>query len=961
MAMTRSQSGSEEEVKFSIPNTISLAGYAFEAYNSPVVGKAAVGADQTHIFYTSVDYLRTSFSGRLIVTLHRAKAFINEDQVVVEKILSGNQPDLYVQGIVYEDYFPPSSNRSNRIVDSARSMVVYNRDDAMWENQHYSIYVRDPNRTVLEVALFDKSIVSEDVFLGSAIFTLKEILDSQGEDGNGSLIEPLDIPLYRDREMRSPPNESVRMNRRKRERTGTVRASFTYQPFSTVSDEEIEQMMLATEIDQPKPPQQQQQQLAGANAGVTIDEDVDIVMDTDSGFDSSSMLRNLRDQVMQTMMDLPVDYKGIPRDLLSVLPRGASPGHAHWPTLLLSYLRRHRQFHHERKPGNLLSSLLSSPRLVQICQMDNRETDTQLSIWCDRQNRVLLLSFRGTETIRIKDILVDMKVVQAPFRDDHLLLRQAMVHAGFLEAYRSVQTSLLHEISDILESSDDPNDEWDIYITGHSLGGALATLCAFDLTRQAVGLYNDSAILYKQRSAPLDEKSSSTTSDGSEGNNNGGALSRMYDILRKGFAKAIASNSATIEEGNNNIVDLHNYDAGGKVYQYGHRHLHYECALLSSKNDPAMLFTESSDGYDLFQTLRRSHFYVYTYGSPRVGNSHFQELYNKLVPHTFRVVNMKDVVPRLPREMSIYKHVGRTVLLEQVNEMKADEPGGQQQQNQTKMLLLVERETSPLCPIEDLPLFLNATGSLDFQGIYEGMMANINPDLLPRNISDNVQQMYQQLTSAAAQNSRQALETLSQSILSNGLNASNALNNMTLRSIQDSFSSVLDQSEETMISLVNGSSHPSELSNQITQQLSSQYQSLVQNMSNFYITNMSFGLLDRFSSQYQRFVANMSQLYVSDLMPREMVERLQDFYSKAVNTTSQFYLRDQVPTWEKLGIRKAFIDREVELLATMLDMSALLHHLEPSYYSALAELVSASNSTQAAQLEAARNSSLLTE
>lgn len=111
MPMTKSQRESEEEVKFSIPNTISLAGYAFEAYNSPVVGKAAVGADQTQIFYTSVDYLRTSFSGRLIVTLHRAKAFINEDQVVVEKILSGDLPDLYVQGIVYEDYFPPSSNR----------------------------------------------------------------------------------------------------------------------------------------------------------------------------------------------------------------------------------------------------------------------------------------------------------------------------------------------------------------------------------------------------------------------------------------------------------------------------------------------------------------------------------------------------------------------------------------------------------------------------------------------------------------------------------------------------------------------------------------------------------------------------------------------------------------------------------------------------------------------------------
>lgn len=62
---------------------------------------------------------------------------------------------------------------------------------------------------------------------------------------------------------------------------------------------------------------------------------------------------------------------------------------------------------------------------------------------------------------------------------------------------------------------------------------------------------------------------------------------------------------------------------------------------------------------------------LYTYGAPRVGNSEFARFFEELFAgrEAFRVVNDRDIVPRLPRDgraaggLLDYEHVGRTVLV----------------------------------------------------------------------------------------------------------------------------------------------------------------------------------------------------------------------------------------------------------------------------------------------------------
>jgi triacylglycerol lipase len=56
---------------------------------------------------------------------------------------------------------------------------------------------------------------------------------------------------------------------------------------------------------------------------------------------------------------------------------------------------------------------------------------------------------------------------------------------------------------------------------------------------------------------------------------------------------------------------------------------------------------------------------VYTFGSPRVGNSRFAAAYNSLLrDETYRVVNDADIVPRLPGPIAGYRHVGHEVFID---------------------------------------------------------------------------------------------------------------------------------------------------------------------------------------------------------------------------------------------------------------------------------------------------------
>ena len=67
----------------------------------------------------------------------------------------------------------------------------------------------------------------------------------------------------------------------------------------------------------------------------------------------------------------------------------------------------------KQQAQGLLGSMANG--LHKLCSIDNADTDTQAALWADFHSKNLVLSFGGTEQIKVKDVLTDINLVQIPF------------------------------------------------------------------------------------------------------------------------------------------------------------------------------------------------------------------------------------------------------------------------------------------------------------------------------------------------------------------------------------------------------------------------------------------------------------------------------------------------------------------------------------------------------------------
>lgn len=110
---------------------------------------------------------------------------------------------------------------------------------------------------------------------------------------------------------------------------------------------------------------------------------------------------------------------------------------------------------------------------TRVKEFRNLATSTAGYIARDDQRREIVVAFRGSQ--QLKDFLVDGALVQVPYESPGVQLNTTdvvMTHAGFLLAYNSVYGTVLDGVGSQLKQ----HKNYSIVSTGHSLGGALASL-----------------------------------------------------------------------------------------------------------------------------------------------------------------------------------------------------------------------------------------------------------------------------------------------------------------------------------------------------------------------------------------------------------------------------------------------------------------------------------------------------
>ena len=171
--------------------------------------------------------------------------------------------------------------------------------------------------------------------------------------------------------------------------------------------------------------------------------------------------RRFRDENSQQELAEAKAYFGANNLLVSPpVKRAAYSDRMAWVLASMAHLAYDR-FEEEGKPKALLLKKLDGGGFKWIQGFNSPETDTQAFLVVKDDKSYAVLAFRGTEVSKFTDIKTDAKASMVS-------LIEGRVHKGFINAYRSVEAEIKKSVAKL--------GEIPLYITGHSLGAALATV-----------------------------------------------------------------------------------------------------------------------------------------------------------------------------------------------------------------------------------------------------------------------------------------------------------------------------------------------------------------------------------------------------------------------------------------------------------------------------------------------------
>eukprot|EP00128_Syssomonas_multiformis_P011830 Colp12_sorted_trinity150504_noHs@25937 len=116
------------------------------------------------------------------------------------------------------------------------------------------------------------------------------------------------------------------------------------------------------------------------------------------------------------------------------------------------------------------------PEFTPIGVADDATTKMQAMVGVSHANQTIMVVFRGTVFIEIENWIKNLDAFRTPLKWNNIP-EGAEVHEGFLKAYKSLKSRLIDNYIGLVKA----HPTYQTVVIGHSLGGALATVCGLDL------------------------------------------------------------------------------------------------------------------------------------------------------------------------------------------------------------------------------------------------------------------------------------------------------------------------------------------------------------------------------------------------------------------------------------------------------------------------------------------------